>query len=275
MDALREAVADAAAALERSTPNLKAIEQYDALVRGELQRTAEHELSALGERQQPTGQAVDLQRRVAVDKRDDALGFGAIRIAGGHDRIAAHVVEGAAADVDLVADIHRIEHAEQERRLDEPDLADATRTHELAHPMPLRVITHHERLYHATPAAVARRDDRLRLYRVQRDRLLAQHVLARLECPDRPFDVQVIGQRVIDRIDVRVVEQRLVAAETVRDAKLRRDQRRPVGIARCDRGNHAFAASDDRRDHALATYVRGTEDSPPYLRHRRNRSAGS
>ena len=52
------------------------------------------------------------------------------------------------------------------------------------------------------------------------ERLLAQHVLAGLERADRPLDVQPVGQRDVDGVDVGVGEQRLVGAVRARDAVL-------------------------------------------------------
>ncbi len=68
----------------------------------------------------------------------------------------------------------------------------------------------HERFLYVTAAFVARSDEPFNLLRVQSDRFLTQDVLARLDGFDRPFHVDVIGQRNIDRVDFRVGEQCLV-----------------------------------------------------------------
>ena len=49
------------------------------------------------------------------------------------------------------------------------------------------------------------------------ERLLAQHVLAGVECGASPSAVQPVRQRVVDRIQVRVGDQRLVAVVHSRD----------------------------------------------------------
>ena len=48
--------------------------------------------------------------------------------------------------------------------------------------------------------------------RGQADRLFAQHVLARLQGLDRPGHVQVVGQRIVDRLDLGIGQQLLVGA---------------------------------------------------------------
>jgi hypothetical protein len=95
--------------------------------------------------------------------------------------------------------------------------------------------THHEGLDHALAAALACGNDGLSLAGIEPDRLLAQHVLARLQGFDGPLHVQVIGQRIVDGLDFRVGEQRLVAAVAAFDPEARGDARGAGGIARSER----------------------------------------
>ena len=69
------------------------------------------------------------------------------------------------------------------------------------------------------PARSAASNASLDLGRAPRQRLLAQHVLARLERLDRPRHVHRVRQRDVDRVDVGVGQQRLVGA--VRRARSR------------------------------------------------------
>ena len=71
----------------------------------------------------------------------------------------------------------------------------------------------------STPASRAGVDHRLRLARRQRQRLLAQHVLAGPRRGDRPLGVEVVRQRDVDGVDVGVREQRLVGPVRPRDAQ--------------------------------------------------------
>ena len=133
--------------------------------------------------------------------------------------------------------------------------------------MPLRMEAHHEGLDDAPAAAVAGRDDGLCFNGIEGDWLLAEHVLAGLECLHRPFDVQVVGQRVVDRLDLRIVEQCLIAAVAARNAEARGDVAGPLGIARGNGRDDAALARENGRDDALDADVRGTENSPDHLAH--------
>ena len=46
----------------------------------------------------------------------------------------------------------------------------------------------------------------------QRQRLFAQHMLTRLRCPQCPWHVLIVGQRVVDHLDGRIGQQLLVRA---------------------------------------------------------------
>ena len=60
--------------------------------------------------------------------------------------------------------------------------------------------------------SLRRGEQLLRLRRGEGDRLFAEHVLARLERADRPRDVQMVGEWIINRLDLRVGQQRGVGA---------------------------------------------------------------
>jgi hypothetical protein len=81
-------------------------------------------------------------------------------------------------------------------------------------------------------------EHRLCVGRTHRQRLFAQHVLAGGAGLDRPFGMQVIRQRDIHRLDVRVGQQRLVGAEMPGDAEFRRERRGLGGIAAGHRRHH-------------------------------------
>ena len=80
------------------------------------------------------------------------------------------------------------------------------------------------------------------LGRVQRQRLLAEDVLALLGGAQRPFAVQRVGQRQIHRVDRRVAQQFVVAAQGLREPrKLRTRGRQLRRIARRQRVDSPFA----------------------------------
>ena len=75
----------------------------------------------------------------------------------------------------------------------------------------------------------------------QRERLFAEHRLARLECGDRPARVETGRQRVVDRVDLGRVNQRLIVRISARDAVRRRIGVRARRIARGDAGEYRQA----------------------------------
>ena len=92
--------------------------------------------------------------------------------------------------------------------------------HQLLRAQPLRVMAVHEGLHQlqlrvAAPGV----HQQLALGGRQPNRLFAQHMLARLERLDGPRHMQMIGQRVVNGLHLRVSEQCLVAAIAARNPK--------------------------------------------------------
>ncbi len=87
---------------------------------------------------------------------------------------------------------------------------DPARPHDLARTDPLRVRPDHEGLLDLHARTVARRQQLSRFVGAQADRLLAENVLASLGRPDRPRDVELVRQRVVDRVDFPVVHELLI-----------------------------------------------------------------
>ena len=135
--------------------------------------------------------------------------------------VAADIGQSAAADVGLVANIRRVVVVVGERTTGS---CAARRcllrsTNRLAR-LPLRMVAIHEGFHDLQLRKAARRVDQLLPFGGrQADRLFAQHVLAGLERRDRPGHVQVIGQRVVDRVDVRIGQQFFVRAVGLGDAQ--------------------------------------------------------
>ena len=87
---------------------------------------------------------------------------------------------------------------------------------------PLRMEAHHERFGDLLARACARGEQRLGLAGVERDRLFAEHMLARLKRAQGPGHMQFVGQRIVDRLDRGIGEQFLVGAIGFGDAELGR-----------------------------------------------------
>ena len=134
-----------------------------------------------------------------------------------------------------------------------------------------RVVPVVERLHHDEAGARRDRGHRFGFLGVRGERLLAQHVLARFERGDRPLGVQPVGQRVVDRVDVGIGEQRGVGVVHLRDAVLRRERLGAAAIARRDRDAPRLRATlraglidRGRRD------ARRAEDADPNRGHPRD-----
>ena len=103
----------------------------------------------------------------------------------------------------------------------------------------------------------------------ERDRLLAQHVLAVLGRLDRPGHVQVVRQRVVDGVDVGVGEQLFVRSVGLRDA-----QRRGRGRCAFSRSRDAIAVTSrplaalHGRDDFVGRDLRDAEHAPTNFAHR-------
>jgi hypothetical protein len=80
----------------------------------------------------------------------------------------------------------------------------------------------HERLHQQAARLVRGIERALDLVRPFVHRLLAEDMFAGLERADRPLDVQRVRQRVVDHLDLVVLEQRLVAAVRARELVLLR-----------------------------------------------------
>ena len=118
---------------------------------------------------------------------------------------------------------------------------------------------------------------RRRLSRRHRQRLLAQHVLALVERPGDPLDVQVVGQRDVDGVDRRVGDDVEVGVGVVAAARrlghhplARPDPSPGAGaVGRCENGPpaHPIAAWGRVRWPSLRTILRGIvrEDPSPVL----------
>ena len=101
-----------------------------------------------------------------------------------------------------------------------------------------------------------------------RDRLLAQHVLAGGGGREGQWHVQVIGQRVVDRLDLGIGQQCLVRAIRLQDAQSIRGAARRVLAARGDRANVDQRALHHSWQHPVPADLRGAEHTPYHLPHR-------
>ena len=110
--------------------------------------------------------------------------------------------------------------------------------------------------------AGARIDHRARVGERQRQRLLAQHVLAGGRRGERLGIMQLVGGADVDRVDGAIREQRVHAVIGLGNARLRREPRAALGSA-AGHGRHlAVGLGADRIDHPFPG-DRARPDQPP------------
>ena len=212
-------------------------------------------------------QAVDAQGRVAVDRRHHPGRLGAGDEARGGHRVAADVEHAAAAPAQHVPDVGRIGQQVAEMAVDRLELADPPAADELARRQPLRVRAHHEGFLDVDAGTVARRQQRPRVGQVHAERLLAQHVLAGLGGLDRPGHVEMVGQGVVDRVDLGVGQERLVAVVAARDAQAVRHLAAAGRLARGQGHDLAARRPLQRWNDLLARDLGRAEHPEPQLAH--------
>ena len=148
---------------------------------------------------------------------------------------------------------------------DRAQLADAALVEQLAQAQPLRMAAHHEGLADLDAGAGAHRQQRLRFRGGQADRLLAEHMLARLGGLDGPGNMEMVGQRIVDGVDVGVGQQLFVGAVGGGNAERGRGLLRLGQIARGDGNDGGMFALLHAGDHFFQANVGGAEDSPANL----------
>ena len=154
-----------------------------------------------------------------------------------------------------------------EHRADDAELPDCALRDELLQALRLRIVAVHERLAQVEAGAVGGVERGSHLFRVTRKRLLAEHVLARLEGAHRPVAVHRVGQRDVHRLDLRVGEQVIVRSERTWDIPLFRVLVGASLVAACD-GNELDLARRVRAGNHLPVDVGRGDDSPLHgIRH--------
>jgi hypothetical protein len=125
----------------------------------------------------------------------------------------------------------------------------------------------HERLLDLYAGAVTRRDQSSGFVRRERNRLLAEHVLPVLHRRRRPRHVKMVGEWVVDRVDLAVLEHRFVRSVRLGDAERRRGLARFVSVARRNGHDLAPFAALHRRNDLLGCDLCHTQHAPSHLRH--------
>lgn len=122
----------------------------------------------------------------------------------------------------------------------------------------------HERFRNHDPCPIPHLQQRSRFCGIQRNRFLAQHVLARLRGAYRPRYVQVIRQRVIDDFDVVILEQLVIRAIRSLDPQLVACRARFGAVPRGNSDHAAGRTRLNRRNH-LGDRDAGCAQNSPFV----------
>ena len=124
------------------------------------------------------------------------------------------------------------------------------------------MVQHDVGLLNLQAGLVANGDQAGGLGRVERDRLLAQNVLAGARRLRRPRDMEMVGQRVVDHVDHGVGEQGLVVAVGLGQAEALGHRLRLGQLAARDAVDADPGGLLQRRYHVLDGEIRGAEHAP-------------
>src|ERR1022692_684592 len=241
-------------------------EQLHALIGNQLGGAGEDRLAG-GEIEHGGSQAVRVHIGVAFQQGHHAARFLAEDEAGSVDGIAADIEQPSAAPRAHITDVGAVAIEIAEEAHDGAQFADAAAADQIAGAQPLRMRAHHESFAHLHAGAGLRFEQLAGFGGVESQRLLAEHVLSGLGRAHRPGHVQVIGQRVVDRLDFRIGQQFLVGTVGFRNAE---GGGRLLGlrqVARGDGGDLAPLATLHGGYDLLHGYIGGAQDAPTDFAH--------
>jgi hypothetical protein len=142
-------------------------------------------------------------------------------------------------------------------------MSEFARANDLLDSQSQRMVAVMERLHHHPLRLRGEFGDLTGFGGVGGERLFAQHVLTGGQCGSGPPAVQAVRQRIVDSVDFRVGDQRLVAFMHPGDAVFRSKGLCPRGIARRHRGDHDFDVSLGRLDERRRCDARCAQDADP------------
>ncbi len=122
---------------------------------------------------------------------------------------------------------------------------------DLQDPIRKRVIAIVERFEENQAALSCRCHHLLGFGRVGGEGLLAEHVLALLERLESPLGVKTRGQRIVDRVDIRIADQRCIAGIDLRDAVLLGESAGAFRVARRNRHHFGTLRASGRLDQGV------------------------
>ena len=136
---------------------------------------------------------------------------------------------------------------------------------DLPRPQPLRVRADHEGFTDLDAGAVPRRQQGPGLLGIQAQRFFAQNMLARFHRLEGPRDVKLVGERVVDRLNLRIPQELFIRSIGLGDAELACRGFGFVPVARGDRRNLAPLSLLHARYHLSNRDLGNAQNAPPHL----------
>lgn len=237
-------------------------EYVDALVGGDGHGASEGG-SSRAEVEDGGGKEIDVVDGVELDGGGDAPRFGVEDEAGEGDGVAADVEEASPAELGVHAIIFGGEVVVGEEGLNGFELSDFSGADEVAGSLPLGVMSIHEGFHDLQSRITAGGvDESAAFFGGESDRLFAEDVLTGFEGLDGPGDVEVIGEGVIDGVDIGIGEEFLVGAVGAGDAELVGGGAGLGEFAGGDGEDLTMLALLHGGDDFIETDFGGTEDAP-------------
>src|ERR1017187_2662595 len=237
--------------------------EVDALVRDQLRTAGENGL-APREVEKCRRETVGMHLGIAVDEADDPRRLLSECIAGCMHKVAADVQECTSTARDLVVDAGRVHLEVAEEADDRMNFSDAAFGEQFAEAEPLRIAAAHEGLAEPDPSTGANSEEGFGLGDGETERLLAENVLASFGSSDGPRDMEMIGKRIVDGVDIRVSDEFFVRTVSRGNAE---SGRRLLGLrqaAGCDGDDPGVLALLHGGNDFLAD-AGGAENSPAEL----------
>jgi len=147
-------------------------------------------------------QPIGMHLWVAFDKRYDTRWFLRKRIARRMNEVTADIHQRATAAFDLIANVRRIDIKIAEISNNRAEFADMAFAEKLAEPKPLRIAANHEGFadLHSRASANGKQSFSFRYGKAKR--FLAENMLASLGSFDGPGNMELIGKRIVDCVDI-------------------------------------------------------------------------
>ncbi len=205
---------------------------------------------------------VDLRIAQFRLRRNDFRGSTAER-AGHMDRIAPGVHRRATGERVVVADVGELRQGEAQGRFHPLERPQFARGNDLLNAQSQRMVAVMERLHHDPVRLRGEFGDLTGFGGVGGERLFAQHMFSGAQCGSDPPAVQAVRQRNVDRVEVRVGDQRFVAFVHPGDTVLRSKGLCTRGIARRHCGDDDLDVSLGRLDERQRCDARCAQDADP------------